>query len=143
MERIEAEALGLERIVDGVAIHAEGLRLVARHVVIAAGARSRPLAAMVGDRVPLDTERGYHVEWDMPEPPLTRPTCLTARGLYLCPMAGRLRRWARWSWAALMRRPRRTASHGWSRARRAPFRSWVRPTATGWASARRCPTACR
>ena len=28
--------------------------------VIAAGAHSRPLAASVGDRVPLETERGYH-----------------------------------------------------------------------------------
>jgi glycine/D-amino acid oxidase-like deaminating enzyme len=39
--------------------------------------------------VPLDTERGYHVEWDMAAPPLTRPSCLTERGFYLCPMTGR------------------------------------------------------
>jgi D-amino-acid dehydrogenase len=30
-------------------------------VVIAAGARSKPLAASIGDRLPLETERGYHV----------------------------------------------------------------------------------
>jgi D-amino-acid dehydrogenase len=41
--------------------------------------------------VPLDTERGYHLEWDMVAPRLTRPTCPTSRGFYLCPMAGRLR----------------------------------------------------
>lgn len=46
---------------------------------------------MAGDRVPLDTERGYHVEWEMDEPRLSRPTCITSRGFYLCPMAGRLR----------------------------------------------------
>jgi D-amino-acid dehydrogenase len=46
---------------------------------------------MAGDRVPLDTERGYHVEWDMPAPRLSRPTCVTERGFYLCPMTGRLR----------------------------------------------------
>jgi D-amino-acid dehydrogenase len=91
VERIEAEATGLERIVDGVAVHAPGLRLVARHVVIAAGARSKGLAAMAGNKVPLDTERGYHVEWDMDAPRLSRPTCITSRGFYLCPMAGRLR----------------------------------------------------
>jgi D-amino-acid dehydrogenase len=39
----------------------------------------------------LDTERGYHVEWDMNTPRLTRPTCPTSRGFYLCPMTGRLR----------------------------------------------------
>jgi D-hydroxyproline dehydrogenase len=41
--------------------------------------------------VPLDTERGYHVEWDMDAPRLTRPCCPTSRGFYLCPMSGRLR----------------------------------------------------
>ena len=30
-------------------------------IVVAAGAWSRPLAAMLGDRVPLETQRGYHV----------------------------------------------------------------------------------
>ncbi|MFZ1339929.1 MAG: FAD-binding oxidoreductase, partial [Paracoccaceae bacterium] len=63
----------------------------ARRVIIAAGAHSRDLAAQAGDRVPLETERGYHVEWDMAEPRLTRPSCPTARGFYLCPMDGRLR----------------------------------------------------
>jgi D-amino-acid dehydrogenase len=81
----------IDRQVDGLAVHAPGLRLHARRVVLAAGAHSRALAAQLGDRVPLDTERGYHVEWDMPAPRLTRPSCPTARGFYLCPMAGRLR----------------------------------------------------
>ena len=35
--------------------------------VIAAGARSAPLAAAAGDRVPLETERGYHVAIASPE----------------------------------------------------------------------------
>jgi glycine/D-amino acid oxidase-like deaminating enzyme len=81
----------VDRQVDGVVVHGPGLRLHARRVVLAAGAHSRALAAQVGDRVPLDTERGYHVEWDMPAPRLSRPACPTARGFYLCPMAGRLR----------------------------------------------------
>ena len=34
--------------------------------VIAAGARSKPLAASIGDRLPLETERGYHVMIDQP-----------------------------------------------------------------------------
>lgn len=81
----------IERQADGVTVHAPDLRLRARHAVLAAGAHSRMLAAQAGDRVPLDTERGYHVEWDMDLPRLTRPTSPTARGFYLCPMAGRLR----------------------------------------------------
>ncbi|PZR00427.1 MAG: FAD-dependent oxidoreductase [Cereibacter sphaeroides] len=83
-ERLEPEA-------GSVLIHGQDLRLRARTVVLAAGAHSRALAAQAGDPVPLDTERGYHVEWDMEELPLSRPTCPTSRGFYLCPMAGRLR----------------------------------------------------
>jgi D-hydroxyproline dehydrogenase len=74
-----------------VALTGPGLKLRARRVVIAAGAQSRDLARMAGERVPLDTERGYHLEWDMDTPRLSRPCCPTARGFYLCPMAGRLR----------------------------------------------------
>lgn len=90
-EIVQTRATILERQADGILITGPGLTLKARHVVIAAGAHSRNLARMAGDRVPLDTERGYHVEWDMPNPPVTRPTCPTTRGFYLCPMKGRLR----------------------------------------------------
>jgi D-amino-acid dehydrogenase len=41
--------------------------------------------------VPLDTERGYHLEFDLATMPLTRPVTPTARGFYFCPMEGRLR----------------------------------------------------
>ena len=37
------------------------------HVVIAAGAFSKGLAAEVGARVPLDAERGYHAMLPHPE----------------------------------------------------------------------------
>lgn len=88
---IPARAERLERRPDGVVVEGPGLHLHARRVVIAAGAHSRALAAQAGDRIPLDTERGYHVEWDMDTPLLSRPSCPTARGFYFCPMAGRLR----------------------------------------------------
>ncbi|WP_248298229.1 FAD-binding oxidoreductase [Tabrizicola sp. YIM 78059] len=81
----------LTRGPDGVVVEGPGLHLHAKRVVIAAGAHSRALARQAGDRIPLDTERGYHVEWDMAEPLLNRPCCPTARGFYFCPMAGRLR----------------------------------------------------
>ncbi len=88
---LQARAETLTRGPDGVVIEGPGLHLHARRVVIAAGAHSRALAQQAGDRIPLDTERGYHVEWDMVEPLLSRPTCPTARGFYFCPMSGRLR----------------------------------------------------
>ena len=94
--RAEAEIIAtradrLTRHVSGVSIAGPGLHLHARRAIIAAGAHSRSLAAQAGDRIPLDTERGYHVEWALAQPPVTRPTCPTTRGFYLCPMQGRLR----------------------------------------------------
>jgi D-amino-acid dehydrogenase len=88
---LRARADRLTRGPAGVVIEGPGLHLHARRVVIAAGAQSRDLARQAGDRIPLDTERGYHVEWDMAERRLSRPCCPTARGFYFCPMAGRLR----------------------------------------------------
>lgn len=88
---VQARAETLTRQFDGMIVEGPGLRLHARKVVIAAGAHSAGLARQAGDRVPLDTERGYHVEWDMAAPRLTRPACPTTRGFYLCPMSGRLR----------------------------------------------------
>ena len=88
---VTAQAEQISRGLNSVTVTGTGLHLTARTVIIAAGAHSRALARQAGDRVPLDTERGYHVEWDMPVPPLTRPACPTSRGFYMCPMQGRLR----------------------------------------------------
>ena len=66
-----AEAQGARRVesrATGFRIEGGRLRAVltgsgeipAEHAVIAAGAHSKALAAAAGDRVPLETERGYH-----------------------------------------------------------------------------------
>ena len=88
---VQAAAQTITRQFDGIVVEGPDLRLRARKVIIAAGAHSKGLALQAGDRVPLETERGYHVEWDMAAPRLTRPACPTSRGFYLCPMTGRLR----------------------------------------------------
>ena len=89
--RLTARAERIGRVAGGISVSGPDLTLHARRVVIAAGAHSRALARIAGDRIPLDTERGYHVEFDMGTPLLLRPACPTARGFYLCPMEGRLR----------------------------------------------------
>lgn len=108
---LAAEALGVARIVGraealrrrgggveiggvqtgGVQTGGAGFGLRAARAVVAAGAHSRPLALAAGDRVPLDTERGYHLEFDMADLPVTRPATPTGRGFYFSPMQGRLR----------------------------------------------------
>jgi D-amino-acid dehydrogenase len=88
---LTASVRRIERVAEGVRATGAGLSLTARTVVIAAGAHSKALAAQAGDRVPLDTERGYHVEYDMISPPVSRPVCVASRGFYIVPMQGRLR----------------------------------------------------
>jgi len=49
------------------AVRTDGAEVAADAAVIAAGAFAKPLAAAAGDRVPLETERGYHAEVADPE----------------------------------------------------------------------------
>ncbi|WQC00537.1 FAD-dependent oxidoreductase [Mesorhizobium huakuii] len=89
---LRGEVTGLRADAGGVDLSGPGgLSLRAHKVVIATGAFSRPLAAQAGDRIPLETERGYHLEFATPAPVLTRPVCPVDLGFYMTPMAGRLR----------------------------------------------------
>jgi D-amino-acid dehydrogenase len=65
---IRAKALGF-RLDTGrlTAIRTDAGELAADMAVVAAGAWSKPLAASLGDSVPLETERGYHLMIRDPE----------------------------------------------------------------------------
>jgi D-amino-acid dehydrogenase len=60
-------------------------------VVVAAGAWSKPLAAQLGDRVPLDTERGYHALIRNPEKSVRMPALYVDGSFGLTPMETGLR----------------------------------------------------
>lgn len=60
-------------------------------VVIAAGAWSRGLARSIGDRVLLDTERGYHVMFPDDGALVNAPTCYPEHGFYMTPTGEGLR----------------------------------------------------
>lgn len=87
----QAAATGLQVEADGVRLSGCGLRVKANTVVIAAGAQSRALALQAGDSVPLETERGYHLEFPTEAPLLNRPVCPVDLGFYMTPVTGRLR----------------------------------------------------
>lgn len=70
---------------------ADGTILAASQVVLAAGAWSHRLAALLGDRVPLETERGYHVMLPHHGTVLRHSLSHVARGFALSPMEGGLR----------------------------------------------------
>ena len=60
-------------------------------VVVAAGAWSKALARLLGAKLPLDTERGYHVMLQDAGLDLRIPVGSEARGFYCTPMADGLR----------------------------------------------------
>ncbi len=76
----------------GVHVHlADGSVREAAQAVIAAGAWSRPLAASLGDRVPLETERGYNTTLPADAFPLRRQIIFGGHGFVATPLATGLR----------------------------------------------------
>ncbi len=74
----QADAVALVTGMDSLALY--------DRVVIAAGAWSKPLAASVGDAVPLDTERGYNVTLPAGQLGLTRPVMYEGQGFVTTPL---------------------------------------------------------
>jgi D-amino-acid dehydrogenase len=68
-----------------------GARTHVDHAVIAAGAWSKPLAASLGDRIPLDTERGYNVSFPGLNRLLSRPVSFEGHGFVATPLDTGLR----------------------------------------------------
>jgi D-amino-acid dehydrogenase len=61
-------------------------------VVVCAGAFSKSLVKQIeGQFVPLEAERGYHIEFIEKQQLLSRPTSLVESGMYLTPLHNRLR----------------------------------------------------
>lgn len=68
-----------------------GGQVRARDVVIAAGAFSKRIPGAVPDRIPLDTERGYHVSFPGGGNQITRSIGWGETGFYMTPVAEDLR----------------------------------------------------
>jgi D-amino-acid dehydrogenase len=77
---------------DGVVVTLEsGAQITARQVVIACGAWSKPLAAALGDTVPLDTERGYNTTLPAGAFALDRQLIFGGHGFVVTPLANGIR----------------------------------------------------
>jgi D-amino-acid dehydrogenase len=89
---VKARATGLK--LEGgrlVAVLTETGVIACEAAVIAAGIGSKPLAASVGDRLPLETERGYHVVVERPEAGPRIPVMASDTKMAVNWMAGGLR----------------------------------------------------
>jgi D-amino-acid dehydrogenase len=73
------------------ALRAGGETIDCSDVVICAGAWSKPLAAKLGINVPLESERGYHIELWEPNITPRSPAMIAASKFVISPMEGRLR----------------------------------------------------
>ncbi|MBV6274369.1 FAD-dependent oxidoreductase [Alcaligenaceae bacterium CGII-47] len=88
---IHGEVDQIRRGESHIGVHAGPDWQAADQLVIAGGAWSATLAAMVGDRVRLDTERGYHVLFPEAGGLLHAPTCYPVHGFYMTPLTEGLR----------------------------------------------------
>lgn len=81
-------------------------KLSADKVIIAAGAWSRSLARQMGDNIPLDTERGYHLMLgDSAQSLLSRPVLNEENSFVLSPMQSGLRITAQVEFAGINIKP--------------------------------------
>ena len=69
----------------------DGRRLAADEVVVCAGAHSAGLARMLGEPIPLETERGYHTQIMAPGITLKHSLIWPARAFMVTPTAGGIR----------------------------------------------------
>ncbi len=89
---LRAEATGIATENGHVTgLRAGGETLPCDDLVLAAGAWSGPLFKALGLRVPLETERGYHIELWGPSSMPRAPTMVAAGQFVATPMEGRLR----------------------------------------------------
>ena len=89
---ITNKALGIERVsTHKLKVQLQDASVLGSKVVVAAGAWSKSLAQQVGDKLPLDTEQGYHVMYKGAEQFLNRPVGWADVGFYMTPMNDGLR----------------------------------------------------
>lgn len=89
---IAAEVAGIAPAEHGVTLRLQDGRVLhARQAVLAAGAWSKRLAAQLGDRIPLDTERGYNTTLPAGAFPLRRQLIFGAHGFVITPLATGIR----------------------------------------------------
>jgi D-amino-acid dehydrogenase len=85
---VAAHASGIELQDGAVRVHTDGSgpAVVADQVVVAAGIWSRALAAQLGDRIPLDTERGYNATYPKGTFRIGRPVMYEGEGFVTTPL---------------------------------------------------------
>ncbi len=87
-----AKAAAVKPLPDGVSLKLEGEKAItAAHAIVAAGAWSQPFTNGLGDRIPLETERGYNTTLESPGITLERQLIFGDHGFVISPLSSGLR----------------------------------------------------
>ncbi len=87
IEHVHGKVIAIEPESNGVTVRIDGREPVrADRAVLALGAWSKPVAATVGDRIPLDTERGYNVSFPGMTGQLSHPVSFQGHGFVASPL---------------------------------------------------------
>lgn len=87
------EVVGFEHAADGVSavLLKNGRKIQSGRVVLAAGAFTGRLSAMLDEHIPLETERGYHTQIQAPGVSMRHSLIWPARAFMVTPTAGGIR----------------------------------------------------
>ncbi|NBJ12055.1 NAD(P)/FAD-dependent oxidoreductase [Microvirga arsenatis] len=85
---VAAQALGIDPRDGGIHVRTDGAgaEVAADRAVVSAGIWSRSLAAQLGDRIPLDTERGYNATYPQGSFGIGRPIMFEGEGFVTTPL---------------------------------------------------------
>lgn len=110
----------------------------ADHIVVAAGAWSRKLLDPLQVRIPLESQRGYHVQFSGAENLISRTVVLADRKIFVTPMEGGLRVGGTVEIAGLVRPPDMRRAAVLERIARETFADLADRPATTWMGHRPC-----
>ncbi|WP_271272626.1 NAD(P)/FAD-dependent oxidoreductase [Aliamphritea hakodatensis] len=85
------QALSVTPKIPGVSVKLTDETLEFDHLVICAGVASKELLTPLGVKMPMVSERGYHLTLDLGEKQLQRPVGWLDKSVFLTPMAGGVR----------------------------------------------------
>ena len=91
IEHIRAEVVKIDVKGDPALLCRGREPIFAERAIVAAGAWSKPIAAALGDHVPLDTERGYNISFPGVNRHLHRPVSFQGHGFVSTPLDTGLR----------------------------------------------------
>jgi D-amino-acid dehydrogenase len=107
-DRVTAIEVGADTV---RAVRGETARYPCAHAVICAGAWSTQLLTDLGYRIPLESQRGYHVTIAQPGVAVSRPVIAADRKVFLTPMEDGLRVAGTVEFGGLERPPTRRRAH--------------------------------